>query len=166
MPSAPDLGCCGWLVLRGLGRCRYQRTWCEHATGPAHVTKCSLTSTVGTTTRDTRDTCHSTTCSFILALSFSNFSTVKRLLQEVMRMPIERFQTSLRSSLSDFAHVMHASRTSTPRLSRSLMTGLLAHSIGLPLVLRHTSVYAPAIHSLASLSTSSISSVMNTLCES
>jgi hypothetical protein len=44
MPPPPDLG----------------RS--EHATGAAHVTEGSLTSTVSTTTRDTRDTGNSTTC--------------------------------------------------------------------------------------------------------
>lgn len=46
VPLSPDLG-------RG-----------EHATGSAHVTEGSLTSTVSTTTRDTRDTGNSTTWSF------------------------------------------------------------------------------------------------------
>jgi hypothetical protein len=44
VPLSPDLG-------RG-----------EHATGTAHVTEGSLTSTVGTTTRDTGNTRDSTTC--------------------------------------------------------------------------------------------------------
>ena len=42
VPLAPDLG------------------GSEHATRTAHVTESSLTSTVGTTTRDTRDTGNST----------------------------------------------------------------------------------------------------------
>ena len=41
VPSPPDLG------------------GCEHATGTAHVTECCLTSTVSTTSGDTRNTCDS-----------------------------------------------------------------------------------------------------------
>ena len=43
VPLSPDLG------------------WGEHATGTALVTEGGLTSTVGTTTRDTRNTCDGTT---------------------------------------------------------------------------------------------------------
>ena len=40
--------------------------WCEHATGSAHVAKGSLTSTVSTTTRDTRNTGDGTSCHCIV----------------------------------------------------------------------------------------------------
>lgn len=73
VPLSPDLG-------RG-----------EHASRAAHVTKCGLTSTVSSTSRDTRDTGNSA--------------------------------------------------TSTPTLSTRLMTGLLAHGIGLASVLRDTGVH-------------------------
>lgn len=45
---------------------------CEHTTRAAHVTKSSLSSTVSSTTRDTRNTCHSAACRFISAIVKSN----------------------------------------------------------------------------------------------
>lgn len=93
----------------------------EHATGTALVTESSLTSTVRTTTRDTRNTGNSTACK-TNTLDLSFFPSI------VAKKPIIP---------GLYPH------TSTPRLGRGLFTSLLAHSIGLSPVLRDTSVHRP-----------------------
>lgn len=92
----------------------------EHTTGTALVTKGSLTSAVSTTTRDTGDTGNSATC---------------RTLNEPLK-PRKKI------TLVTFSN---RPPTGTPGLGRSLFTGLLAHSIGLSLVLRDTGVNLPII---------------------
>jgi hypothetical protein len=88
----------------------------EHATGTAHVTEGGLTGTVSTTTRDTGDTGNSTTWT----------------------------RESVRSGILGVSRSAQKSRTGTPGLSGGLVTSLLAHGVGLSLVLGHTSVDGPA----------------------
>lgn len=90
----------------------------EHTTRTALVTESSLTSTVRTATRDTGDTGDSTTWRKLY-----QYEDVPR---------------------SNILSISNWRRTGTPGLSRSLFTSLLAHSIGLALVLRDTGVNLPA----------------------
>lgn len=111
VPLAPDLG------------------WCEHATRAAHVTKGSLTGTVSTTTRDTWDTGNSTTWRYDVSMC--------QIHPPCHRLALMPFLPSSSSfPISDWCFV----RTSSPRLSTGLVTGLLAHGIWLALVLGHTGV--------------------------
>lgn len=94
MPLSPDLG------------------WREHTTRAALVTKGSLTGSVSTTTRDTRNTGDSATwfgCQICLLFLFSISSC-------------------------------NPKRTCTPGLGRGLFTGLFAHGIWLSLILGHSGV--------------------------
>ena len=87
----------------------------EHATRAALVTEGGLTGTVSTTTGDTGDTGNSTAWTrIVLGAVFLAFSTRSQ------------------------------KRTGTPGLSRGLVASLLAHGVGLSLVLGHTSVDGPA----------------------
>lgn len=99
MPLSPDLG------------------WGKHTSGTTHVTESSLTGTVGSTSRDTRNTCNGTT--YCVSALSSNSSPTTSILCIICNM---------------------GKLTSSPRLSGSLMTGLLAHGIWLTLVLGHSSV--------------------------
>lgn len=129
VPLAPDLG-------RG-----------EHATGTAHVTEGGLTGTVGTTTRDTGDTGNSTTCSRVyrqphfapngpIPRNDNNFSPFR----QISRLPPCQLQHRTRTHETQKNHTEGPKLTSSPRLSRGLVTSLLADSVRLTLVLVHASV--------------------------
>jgi hypothetical protein len=93
----------------------------EHATGTALVTKGSLTGTVSTTTGDTGDTSDSTAWS--------------------------REEKSDQPQIRCFPYsiVVVRKHTGTPGLSGSLFTSLLAHGVGLSLVLGQTGVNLPVV---------------------
>lgn len=110
---------------------------CEHATRAAHVTESSLTSTMSSTTRDTRNTCNSTTCKFTLAIAKPNQTPAPFIIPHSH--PQFHFPAL---ELSQREYVL----TGTPRLCRSLMTSLLAHRIWLSLVLCHASMNRPVCH--------------------
>ena len=101
----------------------------EHATRAALVTEGSLTGTVSTTTRDTGNTSDSTAYTgHSSAIVFGVRSFVPR-----------RVFLQLRQNPSH----LELSRTGTPGLSRGLLASLLAHSVGLSLVLGHAGVHLP-----------------------
>jgi hypothetical protein len=103
----------------------------EHTTGTALVTEGSLTGTVSTTTGDTGDTGDSTTCS--MRSNLVSYCSLYRRIPE---------SQNFREFKSDSSNLEKGakSRTGTPGLSRGLFTSLLAHGVGLALVLGHTSV--------------------------
>ena len=128
VPLAPDLG-------RG-----------EHATGAAHVTEGGLTSTVGTTTRDTGDTGNSTTC--ISLVSQTVFHRSVALIPSGNLCAPNSTQSSPGFCEKAYPPMppqnvteKRATLTSSPRLGRGLVTSLLAHGIRLTLVLSDTSVH-------------------------
>lgn len=119
MPLAPDLG------------------GGEHAAGTAHVTESGLAGTVSTTAGDTGDTGNSATyfrpssaiAQFRNRASFS----IRRIFEpasiHTVLLPLSISQKPLEKPL-----------TSAPRLSRGLVTSLLADGVRLPLVLGHAGV--------------------------
>jgi len=121
VPLAPDLG-------RG-----------EHTTGTALVTEGSLTGTVSTTTGDTGDTGDSTTYSIERGFVSCLFLPIGEMVK------IRWFCKFLRNLESDSSNLEKCakSRTGTPGLSGGLFTSLLAHGVGLALVLGHTDVNLP-----------------------
>ena len=129
MPLAPDLG-------RG-----------EHATGSAHVTEGSLTSTVSSASRDTRNTGNSATCEdFQSAFLFSASKQFHPILcfcsVRVERgYPPHPPHTSFLSNMYKIVVL-----TSSPRLSRGLVTSLLSDGVWLTLVLGHSGVDSPVEH--------------------
>lgn len=125
VPLAPDLG-------RG-----------EHAAGTAHVTEGSLTGTVSTTTRDTGDTGDSATCvSKCQPQAQSTYTQRRRCREKCLKMLFEAVAqvAFLQSSLPAPPSQIRVSLTSSPGLSRGLVTGLLAHGVRLALVLGHALV--------------------------
>ena len=118
VPLSPDLG------------------GCEHTTRSAHITESSLSSTVSSSSRDTGNTGNSATC-VVVELAFV-------LDPSLLRRPY--FQSncadshSFQSSYLPLKVKQMCVLTSTPRLSRSLVTSFLAHGIWLTLVLGHSSV--------------------------
>jgi hypothetical protein len=105
----------------------------KHATRSAHVTESSLSSTVSSSSRDTGNTSNSTT--WVNIISHFPYDTHSTLF-------ISPFPHRRSSNLLNF--LQNPSKcllTSTPRLSRSLVTSLLAHGIWLTLILGHSSVY-------------------------
>ena len=92
----------------------------EHTTGATHVSKRSLTGTVCTSSRYTRDT--------------GNSATWRNQQCQSSYVPKSKLKIQL--------------LTGSPRLGRSLMTGLLAYCIWLSLVLSHASVYCPELSSV------------------
>ena len=105
--------------------------WGEHTTRSAHVTESSLSSTVGSSSRDTGNTGNSTTC------RNNNLAIVPRGLY-ICTHPLAEFE------VQQHRHVLPIYKlcalTSSPGLSRGLVTSLLAHGIWLTLVLGHSSV--------------------------
>lgn len=132
MPLAPDLG------------------WGEHATGSAHVTEGSLTSTVSSASRDTRNTGNSATCEvFQSAFRFSaskQFHPIVcfRSIHVERIYPYRLLPFPLTSSLSNMYKIVVL--TSSPRLSRGLVTSLLSDGVWLTLVLGHSGVDSPVGH--------------------
>ena len=105
--------------------------WGEHTTRSAHVTESSLSSTVGSSSRDTGNTGNSTTC------RNNNLAIVPRGLY-ICTHPLAEFE------VQQHRHVLPIYKlcalTSSPGLSRGLVTSLLAHGIWLTLILGHSSV--------------------------
>ena len=132
VPLAPDLG-------RG-----------EHATGSAHVTEGSLTSTVSSASRDTRNTGNSATCEvFQSAFPFSASKQFHLILcfssNRVDSVhPSCPLSCSPPSSLPNMYKIVVL--TSSPRLSRGLVTSLLSDGVWLTLVLGHSGVDSPVEH--------------------
>ena len=120
VPLSPDLG------------------GCEHTTRSAHVTESSLSSTVSSSSRDTRNTGNGATwidveLAIVLDLNAS--------------LPVPDFPTTNMPSFSSVIVPISVPKvkqicvlTSTPGLSRGLVTSLLAHCIWLTLVLGHSGV--------------------------
>jgi hypothetical protein len=112
----------------------------EHTTRSTHVTKSSLTSTVGSSSRDTGNTSNSATCVEV------KLAIAPQLLPSGQYAPSCIFSKSqsskqpLLSLTSPSSLEENCVLTSTPGLSRSLVTSLLAHGIWLALILRNTSV--------------------------
>ena len=102
----------------------------EHTTRSAHVTESSLSSTVSSSTGDTRNTGNSTTCVDVLARALSFNSPPPKSI-----IPNPQISRSLPSP-----RMKCCVRTSTPGLSRGLVASFLAHGIWLTLILRNTGV--------------------------
>jgi hypothetical protein len=138
MPFSPDL--CG----------------CEHTTRSTHVTESSLTSTVSSSTRDTRNTGNSATYKF----NVSNCQLPDMCAKSKSDNPLSAIE------FNGPMHIVPEKQkpllTSTPRLSRSLMASLLAHCIRLTLVLRHSRMNLSAKQSVNCSPTEIINSVKRT----
>ena len=120
VPLSPDLG------------------GCEHTTRSAHVTESSLSSTVSSSSRDTRNTGNGTTwidveLAIVIDLNASlpvpDLPTINMPSFSSIIVPISVPKVKQRCVL-----------TGTPGLSRGLVTSLLAHCIRLTLVLGHSGV--------------------------